>query len=363
MDTLFTYQHLLKAYQDCRRHKTNSINHLLFAEHLEQHIIELESELINRTYKPGRSIAFIVTAPKVREIFAADFRDRVVHHLLYNFIAPYFERQFIYDSWACRPQKGTHGAVRRVQGFMHKIKRLETMRHYYLQMDIRSFFTSIDKTLLYNMLAKKIHNKEVLWLAGVIIFHDCARDIAPKLQSNPKLFKQLPPDKSLFRVPSGVGLPIGNLTSQFFANIYLNELDQFVKHHLKAKYYCRYVDDFVILGENKDTLDQYRHQICTFLMERLNLQAHPKKQIIQSIGSGMDFLGYIIRPQYILVRRRVVGQWRRKMELYAANPNKGRAVLASYQAHASWANAHSLTKHNDTIWQNLLADNGEMDSR
>lgn len=353
MQTIFTYQNLLIAYKDCRRNKTNTVNHLKFLENLESNLFALQQQLASRTYTPGRSIAFIVTTPKVREIFAAEFRDRVVHHLLYNYLAPYYEKQFIYDSWACRPKKGTHRAVHRVQSFMNTAQKLDSSQHYYLQMDVKSFFTSIDKAILYKIIANKINNKEVLWLVKVIIFHDCARDIPPKLQSHPKTFRQLPPGKSLFKTPKGIGIPIGNLTSQFFANIYLNELDQYVKHHLKAKYYSRYVDDFVIVAKDAITLEQYRQQICSFLVQSLHLEAHPKKQIINNMHNGMDFLGYIIRPDYILVRKRVVVQWRRKMELYASDQNKGDMSMASYRSHAKWANAYYLTKTYDKKWQDI----------
>ena len=153
-------------------------------------------------------------------------------------------------------------------------------------MDIKSFFTSIDQQVLYDQLSRKVKNEEILWLAKTIIFHDCAHDISPKNQSQPSLFDKLPKDKSLFTVAKGKGLPIGNLTSQFFANVYLNELDHFVKHKLKAKYYLRYVDDFLILSDSRQFLENCRDQITEFVLEKLKLKVHPDKQFIRPISCG-----------------------------------------------------------------------------
>lgn len=351
--TFFTFENLLCAYKDCRKNKGTSLNHLVFFADLEKNLVMLEKELVTRRYRPGCSIAFVVLKPKVREIFAAEFRDRVVHHLLYNYLSPIFERFFIYDSWACREAKGTHRAVRRVRSFMTQTTKLDVSKGYFLQMDIKSFFMSIDKTILYNLVTKRIKNEEILWLTGIVLFHDCVRDVYPKVQSHPKLFKALPAGKSLFKTTKGIGLPIGNLTSQFFANIYLNELDLFVKHQLKAKYYARYVDDFVIVGETRQELERYKHEITKFLWEALRLEAHPKKQIIRPTTDGINFLGYIIRADYILIRKRVVGEWRRKIDIYSRGDCKrGDNSVQSYRAHAKWANAYWLTKKNDETWEN-----------
>jgi hypothetical protein len=211
---------------------------------------------------------------------------------------------------------------------------------YYLKMDIKSFFTNIDKQILYGLVSKKVKNKEILWLVETIIFHDCVHDIPPKIQSRQSLFDKLPRDKSLFTVSHGKGLPIGNLTSQFFANIYLNELDQFVKHELKAKYYLRYVDDFVILEKERAQLEFYKSAITEFVDKKLKLTVHPDKLFLRPIADGIDFVGYVIRPGYVLVRRRVVGQWRRKMDL--TDEKLREQAFASYMSHACWANSYGL---------------------
>jgi len=316
-----------------------------FALNLEENLFSLQKQLQDRTYKPGQSIAFIVQKPKIREIFAADFRDRVVHHLLYNYLAPIYERVFIYDSWACREGKGTHGAMLQLRDFEVRLLRQgrPSAANYYLKMDIKSFFTSIDKQILYDFVTKKIKNEEILWLSKTIIFHDCAHDVPPKIQSQQSLFDKLPGDKSLFTANAGKGLPIGNLTSQFFANVYLNELDQFVKHQLKAKYYVRYVDDFVILADDRALLEFYKSAIMEFVEKRLRLRVHPCKSFIRPVSNGVDFVGYVVRPDYVLVRKRVVGDWRRRMELTTDDKLRQQA-LVSYASHAMWANSYGLRK-------------------
>lgn len=342
--TYFTFRNLRKAYADCCKNKSNTTNHLLYWQNLEKNLLKIEKQLANRTYRPERSIAFVVTKPKVREIFASDFADRVIHHLLYNYLEPIFEPRFIYDSHACRKTKGTHCAMLRLQRFCREFTENTppATKSYYLKMDIKSFFTSIDKQVLYRLIADRVKNPEILWLTHIVIFHDCARDISPKLQSQPQLFAKVPPEKSLFTVPRGKGLPIGNLTSQFFANVYLDQLDQFVKHTLKAKYYVRYVDDFVLLAKDRQTLLFYQAEIEKFLIQKLNITAHPKKTIIRPISDGIDFVGCIVRPDYILVRKRVIGQWRHKLKNSPSHEH--RKISHSYTAHTKHANARSFER-------------------
>ena len=345
METYFTYKNLHKAYLECRKRKSMSFYAMKFNENLEENLLKLEKQLQTRTYRPGSSIAFIVEKPKIREIFAADFRDRVVHHLLYNYLSPIFEKTFIYDSWACRKGKGTHKAMLRLREFAGKLERERAMtnQNFYLKMDIKSFFTSIDQQILYSLVAKRVKNPEILWLSEVIIFHDCVRDAQPKIQSQPSLFAKLPADKSLFTAQKGKGLPIGNLTSQFFANVYMNEIDQFVKHILKAKYYIRYVDDFLILDSDIKNLERCRDKIGEFARDKLQLRVHPGKQFIRQIDSGVDFVGYVVRSDYVLIRKRIVGEWRRKLER-TENKEKKLTIFNSYRAHAMWANTFDLCR-------------------
>jgi hypothetical protein len=214
-------------------------------------------------------------------------------------------------------------------------------------MDIRSFFTSIDQSILYSLISKKIKSDEIRWLSKTIIFHDCARDIQPRIQSQPSLFSKLPSEKSLFQVRKGKGLPIGNLTSQFFANVYLNELDQFAKRDLRIKYYIRYVDDFIILERDLNKLEFYQKEISLFLENKLALTAHPKKQIIRPLQNGIDFVGYFLKPDYTLVRRRVVFDWNRKIREFSdkCDPERRNEIFYSYASHASWANARTLSEN------------------
>ena len=349
MRDIFSFANIYRCYLACRRNKRNTINALKFEINAEENILKLENELKSKIYRPSRSILFAARSPKLREIFAADFRDRVVHHILVDYLERIWDRIFIDDSYACRKGKGTHAAVMRLQSFLRKVSRNGRARAYYLQLDIRDFFTSIDKTILFNALQKKIRDKEALWLTEKIIFWDCTRSFI--LRDREGVLKNIPPHKSIFGNDNKRGLPIGNLTSQFFANVYLNELDQFVKHSLKAKYYIRYVDDFVLLSDNKGTLIKWRQDIETFLAEKLLLRLHPKRRKLQPISNGIDFLGYIIRRDYILVRRRVINNLKSRLRRFACmaqNPansmNALRACLQSYLAHFKWADSYNLVK-------------------
>ena len=343
MQSIFTIENIYGAYCECRKNKTNTSSHKDFLYNLEENLYQLQYELVNGKYEPERSVAFIVRKPKLREVFAASFRDRVVHHLLCGYLSPIYEKVFIYDSLACRPGKGTMPAMKRLRKMTVACEKQSYGKStYYLKLDIKSYFTSINQAILYSLLEKKTKNKEVLWLAKLIISHDCARDIKPVLRSSPELFKKLPADKSLFTVKKGNGLPIGNLTSQFFANVYLNELDQYVKHALKIKHYIRYVDDFVILGTDKKELIDYQQKITNFLSEKLLLTVHPDKIILKRISSGIDFVGYIIRPSYILIRNRIIATVKSKLEYHYNNPSRSKEILNSFFAHSKWANCQTF---------------------
>ncbi len=307
---LFSLENIYRAYRQCRRRKRNTYNALIFEQNLEDNLLELHESLNNQTYLPKPSIAFLVEKPKRREIFAADFRDRVVHHLLVNDMEPQWERRFIHDSYACRQGKGTHKAVERLRSFTRKVTANGTRRAWYLQLDVRGFFITLNRQILFKRLAKHESDPTILWLIQVILFqeltHRCRLRDARRSD-----FESLPAHKTLFKTAPDCGLPIGNLTSQFFANIYLDILDQFVKHQLKARYYLRYCDDFILLSENKSQLETWEEQISTFLNDNLQLQLNERRKL-RPISDGIDFLGYIVRPDYLLVRRRVIGNlWER----------------------------------------------------
>jgi len=293
------------AYLACRRNKRNKLSALAFEVNFEENLICLVEELREMRYRPATSICFYTRKPKAREIFAADFRDRIVHHLVYQAIAPKWERIFIHHSYACRPQKGTHRAANALQGFLRKITQNGSRRAFYLKMDIKNFFMSVDRLRLFEILVKHHRNRSLLWLLSQIIFHDPTKDF--ELQDRGRLRRYLPPHKSLFNAPPNCGLPIGNLTSQFFANVYLNALDQFVKHGLKCQYYLRYVDDFVLLDTEAERLREWHSEISNFVADNLALQINERAVRLAPVAGGVDFAGFIIRQNYKLVRRRVVG--------------------------------------------------------
>lgn len=280
---------------------------------LEAEILKLERELQSKSYKISRSICFVVTSPTLREVFAATFRDRVVHHLLYNFLEPIFEPKFIAQSFACRRGKGIHPSLNYLKKCLRQITQNGREKAYFLHLDIKGFFMSLQKDILFAQISKFIKDPELIWLTKLIIFNDPTLDFTSK--SDKALFDRIPPHKSLFHVPKNQGLPIGNLTSQFFANVYLNELDQFAKRQLKSAYYIRYVDDILFLSKDKEQLKAWVGQINTFVKERLGLELNFKKQILQPVDKGVDWLGYIVKPGRVLVRPRVVRAFKRKLFL------------------------------------------------
>jgi len=368
----FNFQNLYKAYINCRKHKRKTYHAAKFEVNFESELLKLERQLQNYTYKPSRSICFVVEEPTLREVFAACFRDRVVHHLLYNFLEPIFEPKFIHGSYACRKEKGIHQSLNDLQKYLRKITGNHRQEVYFMHLDIKGFFMSLKKDILYNLISKQVKNPELLWLTKLIIFNDPIENFTSK--GDKSLFDKIPPHKSLFHVPENQGLPIGNLTSQFFANIYLNELDQFAKHRLKARYYLRYVDDFLFLSGDKNELKAWRDEIIQFLKKRLQLELNLQKQILQTTGKGIDWLGYIVKPRYILVRRQIVKALKRKLYLfnqilenYSHQPRQGQlllfpenepplelvekmlATVNSYFGYFKHANTFKLRKH---LWEN-----------
>lgn len=322
----FTLEEVLKAYLSCRKNKRNTINQIKFELNLEENIFNLYKALNNGTYYPGRSICFVVTYPKLREIFAADFKDRVIHHLLVSRIEGYFEKRFIFDSYACRVNKGVHKAIERLNKF-------EKYNKYYLSIDIKSFFSSIDKNILYSIIvdgggvnSKKIFlNKSTKYLLKIIIFYDPTLNYC--IKGDKDLLNKIPFNKSLFRTPKGKGLPIGNLTSQFFGNVYLNQIDQYIKRTLKVRYYIRYVDDLILLSNDKNKLLRWREDINNYLINNLKLELNKNKDKLGSVKDGINFLGYIIRPNYKLSRRRVVSNLKNKLYFF----NKGYLLSSNNQ--------------------------------
>ena len=356
-----SFAELYRHYVNCRRNKRNTVNALRFEVRQELALLELRDELNSRRYRPGRSVCFVTRKPKLREIFAADFRDRIVHHLVVDHLEAYWERVFIHDSYACRKGKGVHAAVDRLQRFLRQVTRSGKRSAWYLQLDIQNYFMRIDKARLWAMLEPHIDDDYMRGLTRTLVFHDCAADYVARGPS--ALLDRVPPHKSLRHTEPGRGLPIGNLNSQFFANVYLNGLDQFVKHDLKCRHYPRYCDDFVLLSERREQLQEWQARIASYLDESLGLVLNAPRTRLQPVGSGIDFLGYIVRHDYRLVRRRVVGNLFDCLNRFARRfvfetdgitrvmfnrsaLERLHAVLTSYHGHFLHADAYGL-------WQSL----------
>lgn len=300
----FTMGQLVQAWKDCRKAKRNTASALDFERNVESNLCALRAELLAGTYTPGRSTCFVVTRPKVREVWAADFRDRIVHHLLYNHIAPRFHASFVANSCACIPERGTLYAARQLEHAVRSITQNWALPAYYLKMDLANFFVAINKRILRAQLARKVTEPWWMALADTILMHDPRTDV--DLRGDAALLQCVPAHKSLFNAPPNTGLPIGNLSSQFFANVHLDALDQFCKHQLKARHYVRYVDDFIILHQSPQWLNDARARIDAWLPQHLGAQLNPSKTILQPVARGIDFVGHILKPWRRITRRKTV---------------------------------------------------------
>lgn len=278
-------------------------------------ILSLHEELEQKTYKHGGYEPFKINDPKPRDIHKASVRDRLVHHAICRVLYPYFDRKFIFDSYSCRLSKGTHRAINRFRDFGRKVSKNNTRTCWILKCDIRKFFASIDHKILKNILAKRIDDENILWLLAQII------------------------DSFYTKGKDGVGLPLGNLTSQLLANIYMNELDQFVSQKLKVKHYIRYADDFVIFSKDKNYLERVIPEISEFLVIKLNLSLHPEKVFIKTLASGVDFLGWVH-----FQRHRVLRTSTKRQMLKRLKHNPSAASRASYLGLLSHGNAYKLAR-------------------
>lgn len=302
----------------CVNQAGNSIDKRRHMIEIPDIVGSLGADIHAERYQPGRMTAFAVQDPKLREIFAPSFRDRLAQHWLVSVIGPTIERAWIDDCYSNRIDKGTHGAIGRLQRFM----RMAGHSHF-CQIDIRSFFPSINRPILLTHWQTERERlpypeqtlRQLDAVAQKIILQN---PIYPKpaLSGNLALLRQIPPHKSLFHAQPNVGLPIGSLSSQFFSNVYLNPLDQFVKHHLKIRGYLRYVDDMIILGDCPQTLLEQMHRIDHFLQDRLHLRLHPDKTVLQRVDQGANFLGYIVFPHYRYVRERTLRALRSRIHFF-----------------------------------------------
>lgn len=306
---------LLRAWEAFLIGKKKKADVALFQVKLMDNIFALYQDLINKNYFHGGYRSFNISDPKPRNIHKATVRDRLLHHLLYQEFYQYFDKQFIYDSYSCRLAKGTHKAIRRFNAMARRASQNNSHACWVLKCDIKKFFANIDHNILKSIFAKHIEDKDLLWLLNRII--------------------------GSFNTPgrNGVGLPLGNLTSQLFVNIYMNEFDQFAKRTLKAKYYIRYADDFVILSDDRGWLCRQVPKIAEFLENNLKLALHPDKVFIKTLASGVDFLGWVHFPNHRVLRTTTK---KRMMRRITERPTE--ATLQSYLGLLRHGNAYKLQK-------------------
>jgi retron-type reverse transcriptase len=295
---VWEFENLLLAYRKARKGKRGKVYVAAFERQQEEELFALQADLRGKTYQPGAYHSFFIHEPKKRLISAAPFRDRVAHHALCQVIEPIWEARFIDDSYANRIGKGTHRALDRATQFARRYR-------YFLQCDVRQFFPSIDLTILRSELAHRIADPGVLWLCDQIL------QSGQGVLSEEYSLVYFPGD-DLFAANRPRGLPIGNLTSQFLANVYLNTFDQFVKRELKCAAYLRYVDDFLLFSDDPRTLLAWLGAIQV-KMASLRLTLHEESARINAVADGIPFLGFRIYPDHRRVKRRKVIHYRRKV--------------------------------------------------
>jgi RNA-directed DNA polymerase len=344
------------AWRSARRRKRPSRNQLAFERRWAENLFDLQRRLQMGTWSPSPATCFIAQRPKARQIHAPDFSDRVVHHWLVPPLEEIYERVFIHDSYANRRGKGTHAAVSRLKQFVRQ-EHSGNGHGWYLQLDVHNFFNSISRKKLYRLLKDRLIRAGVSLTVLRVVHALLRRPVQAQgiiNRSTAEERARVPAHKRLENAAPGCGLPIGNLSSQFFANVYLNELDQFVKHTLKAKRYLRYVDDFVLVHHDRAQLERWKVQIEQFLADVLGLKLKADVRL-RPLSSGIDFLGYVVYPTHTRVRPRVLKHaaealygWHRQHAMaggYLAAPADVRrlaSIWASYLGHLRHANAQRI---------------------
>jgi len=323
---IYKWNNLILAYKKARKGKTRKKYVLEFEKNLRKNLQQLQFELMALAYKPKPLKTFTLRDPKTRKISKSNFRDRIIHHALCNIIEPIFERGFIYDSCANQKGKGNLFAVNRLYQFMRKVSRSGKIKGWFnnnqikghcLKADIKHYFQEVNHKILIKILKKKINDKNTMNLISKIL-------------------------KNSHKTR---GMPLGNLTSQFFANVYLNELDRFVKHKLRIKYYIRYVDDFIILHNSKKQLKQWRKEIDKFLKQKLKLELHPDKSRLIPLSQGIDFVGFRNFYYFKLLRQRSIRKMKNKIQSFNNNhytQDEIQEIFQGWQAYAKWADTYKL---------------------
>ena len=349
-----TLSSVFRAYYDCRRNKRNNFDALEYELDFEKDLIKLWTEINDKTYKISPLNVFVVDEPVKREIFAAKFRDRIVHHLVINKINHLFEKEFIYDSYSCRLGKGTHFGVSRIDRFIRQCSDNYQKNCWILKLDIKGYFMNIDKEILLNKLTRflkekydKADKEKIIWLCRKNIENDPTKNSTRK--SPKRKWSGLPKSKSLFYAADNCGLPVGNYTNQVFANFYLNSMDHFIKHDLKVRYYGRYVDDFVLISRDKEKLKGLIPIIKKFLKKNLGLDIHPKKIYFQHFSKGLEFLGVLIKPYRKYVSSRVKNNFLQKIEVVNEKLSKKDFSKKEKKKLVSQINSYlGMLKHYDT---------------
>ena len=334
-DDVTSFDNLLKAAKvtlgQGRRYRSEGAR---FQFYLEHHVLYLQEQLRNRSYQHGRYRGFTVYEPKERLILAAPIRDRIVHHAVHDVVAPLVDRGFIFDSYACRKGKGTHRALDRAQKFMQS-------NGFFLHLDVRKFFPSIPLDRLKEVLRRRVREEPLLWLFDLIIDSSVSQRTGKRSQQQ-ELFPQNTEDR---------GLPIGNLTSQFLANLYLNELDQWVKHTLKCRCYIRYMDDFVLFGNDRQELGRLLVLVRNFCKERLGLSLHEKGGI-KRYDEGLGFLGFRIFRTHRRLKGPALKRFLRRARARLRecqggllSPNSFNDGIKAWRAHVRYGDTYHLVLH------------------
>lgn len=331
-DDICSFENLYRAFQKAQRGKRYLGYTVQFDRRLEENLLELSRELQDQSYFPGDYRTFWIQEPKPRLISAAPFRDRIVHHALIDIIEPLIDSSFVEDSFACRKGKGTHAAINRSQYFLKRFP-------WVLKCDIRKYFPSIDHYVLFNQIKRKIRDRETLWLISLILRTSNAQEPVPIWFSG---------DDLLTPVERRKGLPIGNLTSQFFANFYLNGMDHFIKHELRCKGYVRYMDDFILFGDSKERMQDWKVKIRDHL-EDLRLKLHPRKQEILPSKNGIYFLGFAIYSDRRRLSKKNIYSFLQRIEKQVCDIASGQLLLSDFRnslvawiGHASHGNTWNL---------------------
>lgn len=323
-NNIISIENLLLSWREFLRGKKKRKDVAEFSVNFMDNIFMLHRELSEKTYKHGGYQAFKISDPKPRDIHKASVRDRLVHHAIYRIMYPYFDRKFIFDSYSCRIGKGTHKAIYRLRHFGRIVSQNNTRTCWILKCDIQKFFANINHEILKDILEKYIGDEDALWLFSQVIDSFNTKD------------------------KNRVGLPLGNLTSQLLVNIYMNELDHFIKRELKMEFYIRYADDFVILHEDKAYLEKIIPEISRFLETKLRLSLHPNKVFIKTLASGTDFLGWVNFSKHRILR---TSTKKRMMKKLKKNPKP--ESISSYMGMLSHGNTQKLYEEIEEIEKHL----------